>query len=156
MECCGPSASGEGFFTSLGFPPLPKSFWERSLFTRPRDREVVCHAPFGLLIDKWRWDVFAGKIDPAHYNASYWALRRRYQGEAPPGPRGEEDFDPGAKYHVASSTPYARYFLATSYQFQFHRALCQAAALPGAARRVFDLRQRRRGVTVHEGTSCDP
>ncbi len=35
---------GEGFFTSLGFEPLPKSFWERSLFTKPRDRDVVCHA----------------------------------------------------------------------------------------------------------------
>ena len=35
---------GEGFFTSLGFDPLPKTFWERSLFTKPRDREVVCHA----------------------------------------------------------------------------------------------------------------
>jgi peptidyl-dipeptidase A len=35
---------GEGFFTSLGFAPLPKTFWERSLFTKPRDRDVVCHA----------------------------------------------------------------------------------------------------------------
>ncbi len=35
---------GEGFFTSLGFAPLPATFWERSLFTKPRDREVVCHA----------------------------------------------------------------------------------------------------------------
>ncbi len=35
---------GEGFFTSLGFEPLPKTFWERSLFTKPADREVVCHA----------------------------------------------------------------------------------------------------------------
>jgi peptidyl-dipeptidase A len=35
---------GEGFFTSLGFNPLPQTFWERSLFTKPRDREVVCHA----------------------------------------------------------------------------------------------------------------
>jgi peptidyl-dipeptidase A len=35
---------GEGFFTSLGLDPLPKTFWERSLFTKPRDREVVCHA----------------------------------------------------------------------------------------------------------------
>ncbi len=35
---------GEGFFTSLGFAPLPETFWERSLFTRPRDRDVVCHA----------------------------------------------------------------------------------------------------------------
>ena len=35
---------GEGFFTSLGFDPLPKTFWERSLFTKPADRDVVCHA----------------------------------------------------------------------------------------------------------------
>ena len=40
---------GEGFFTSLGFAPLPGTFWERSQFIRPRDREVVCHAS--------AWDV---------------------------------------------------------------------------------------------------
>jgi peptidyl-dipeptidase A len=39
----------EGFFRSLDFPPLPETFWQRSLFTRPRDREVVCHAS--------AWDV---------------------------------------------------------------------------------------------------
>ncbi|MGO9833802.1 MAG: M2 family metallopeptidase [Polyangiaceae bacterium] len=224
----------EHFFTGLGFDPLPGTFWERSLFTRPRDREVVCHAsawdlsyggdlrvkvclepteedlvtihhelghdfyfqrygalpilfqqgandgfheaigdtialsvtpeylktvgllgaapggeharinqqmkmalekvaflPFGLLIDKWRWDVFSGKVAPADYNAAWWALKARYQGVAPPEPRTERDFDPGAKFHVASSTPYVRYFLARIYQFQFHRALCQAAGAKG-------------------------
>src|SRR5678810_1083748 len=40
---------GERFYTSLGFAPLPKTFWDRSLFVRPRDREVVCHAS--------AWDV---------------------------------------------------------------------------------------------------
>jgi peptidyl-dipeptidase A len=35
---------GESFFTSLGFDKLPPTFWERSLFTKPADREVVCHA----------------------------------------------------------------------------------------------------------------
>jgi peptidyl-dipeptidase A len=40
---------GEAFFTSLGFAPLPPTFWERSLFVKPRDREVVCHAS--------AWDV---------------------------------------------------------------------------------------------------
>ena len=35
---------GENFFKSLGFEPLPKTFWERSMFIKPRDREVVCHA----------------------------------------------------------------------------------------------------------------
>jgi peptidyl-dipeptidase A len=225
---------GERFFAGLGFPPLPQTFWERSLFTRPRDREVVCHAsawdlsyggdlrvkvclepteedlvtihhelghdfyfqrysalsilfqqgandgfheaigdtialsvtpeylksigllgafsggeharinqqvkmalekvaflPFGLLIDKWRWEVFSGKVSPDDYNAAWWALKARYQGVAPPQPRTESDFDPGAKFHVAASTPYVRYFLARIYQFQFHRALCQAAGYRG-------------------------
>ncbi len=40
---------GENFFKSLGFAPLPETFWERSLFVKPRDREVVCHAS--------AWDV---------------------------------------------------------------------------------------------------
>lgn len=35
---------GEGFFSSLGFEPLPETFWERSMFLKPEDREVVCHA----------------------------------------------------------------------------------------------------------------
>ena len=225
---------GERFFTGLGFDPLPATFWQRSLFTRPRDREVVCHAsawdvsyggdlrvkvclepteedlvtihhelghdfyfqrydsrsilfqqgandgfheaigdtialsvtpeylktvgllgaiapgdhgrinqqmkmalekvaflPFGLLIDKWRWEVFSGKVSPAEYNSAWWALKTRYQGVAPPEPRTAQDFDPGAKFHVASSTPYLRYFLARIYQFQFHRALCQAAGFKG-------------------------
>jgi peptidyl-dipeptidase A len=226
---------GEGFFTSLGFDPLPKSFWERSLFLRPKDREVVCHAsawdvswsndlrikmciepteedlitihhelghdfyfqsyyklpilfqagandgfhegigdtlalsvtpqylknlglldqvpnndkgrinvqmkmaldkvaflPFGLMIDKWRWDVFSGKTPKAKYNEAWWALRTKYQGVAAPVPRTEADFDPGAKYHIPASTPYVRYFLARIYQFQFHRALCKAAGNKGS------------------------
>jgi peptidyl-dipeptidase A len=41
--------TGESFFTSLGLDPLPKSFWERSMLVKPRDREVVCHAS--------AWDV---------------------------------------------------------------------------------------------------
>jgi peptidyl-dipeptidase A len=36
--------AGEGFYTSLGLPALPATFWERSQFVKPRDREVVCHA----------------------------------------------------------------------------------------------------------------
>jgi peptidyl-dipeptidase A len=35
---------GENFYKSLGFDPLPKTFWERSLFVKPADRDVVCHA----------------------------------------------------------------------------------------------------------------
>jgi peptidyl-dipeptidase A len=220
---------GERFFTSLGFEPLPATFYERSLLVKPRDREVVCHAsawnldlvsdlrikmcidptnedfitihhelghnfyqraykdlpvvfrdsandgfhealgdtialsvtpeylvkvgligkapdasrdiglllqqalakiaflPFGLLVDQWRWQVFSGQATPADYNKAWWALRLKYQGVAPPSERGESLFDPGAKYHVPGNTPYARYFLAHILQFQFHRALAQAA-----------------------------
>ena len=41
--------TGEQFFSSLGFEPLPETFWERSQFVKPQDREVVCHAS--------AWDV---------------------------------------------------------------------------------------------------
>ncbi|MEI4549650.1 M2 family metallopeptidase [Pseudoalteromonas spongiae] len=34
----------EKFFTSMGFAPLPETFYERSLFTKPQDRDVQCHA----------------------------------------------------------------------------------------------------------------
>ena len=36
--------TAEAFYTSLGLAPLPGTFWERSMLTRPRDRDVVCHA----------------------------------------------------------------------------------------------------------------
>jgi len=220
---------GESFFTSLGFDPLPKTFWQRSMLTKPKDREVVCHAsawdvdylddlrikmciditaedfttvhhelghnfyqraykaqpplfrdsandgfheaigdtialsvtpeylfklglldktpegskdvglllnkalekiaflPFGLMIDQWRWRVFSGEITPASYNKAWWDLRMKYQGVAPAVARSEEDFDPGAKYHVPANVPYTRYFLADILQFQFHRALAKTA-----------------------------
>ncbi len=224
---------GERFFTSLGFAPLPPTFWARSLFVKPAGRDVVCHAsawdidtrndlrlklcieinaenfttihhelghnfyqraymhqpllfrdsandgfheaigdtialsvtpaylhriglldglppassgiglllrraldkvaflPFGLMIDKWRWEVFSGQIPPEKYNETWWAMRLQYQGVAPPEGRTESDFDPGAKYHVAANVPYTRYFLAAILQFQFHRALSHIAGCTG-------------------------
>ncbi len=238
---------GENFFTSLGFDPLPKTFWERSLFVRPQDRDVVCHAsawdidqkddlrlkvclevkdedfitihhelghnfyqraykdqpplfedsandgfheavgdtialsvtpeylkevglltdvppesadtgyllkqamdkiaflPFGLLIDKWRWEVFSGEVTPEQYNKAWWDLKAKYQGIAPPVDRSEADFDPGAKYHIASNTPYVRYFLARVLQFQFHRALCEAAGIKGPLHRCSIYRNKAAG-----------
>ena len=228
---------GENFYKSLGFDPLPPTFWERSLFTKPKDRDVVCHAsawdpdfkddlrikmciqvrdedfvtihhelghdfyyreyksqpflfengandgfheaigdtmalsitpeylkqiglletlppaeadipillrqaldkiaflPFGLVIDQWRWKVFSGEIKPENYNQAWWDLRLKYQGVAPPIARTEADFDPGAKYHIPSNTPYMRYFLARIFQFQFYSALCKESGYQGPLNR---------------------
>jgi peptidyl-dipeptidase A len=242
---------GENFFVSLGFAPLPPTFWQRSLFTKPHDRDVVCHAsawdvdskddlrvkmciqireedfrtihhelghnfyqrayntqpslfqgsandgfheavgdtialsvtpdylkkiglidtvppasgdtdyllqqalekvaflPFGLVIDKWRWEVFAGKVKPAEYNKAWWELRQKYQGVAPPAPRSESDFDPGAKYHVPGNVPYMRYFLARIYQFQFHRALCKTAGEQGPLNRCSIYDNKKAGEKLN-------
>ena len=224
----------EEFFTSLSLPELPETFWQRSMLTKPRDRDVVCHAsawpmdgqddvrikmciqpneedlttiyhelghiyyflaqkdqpplfkngahdgfheaigdtitlamtpeymqgiglvsdferdqratinqqmkmaldkiaflPFSKLVDQWRWDVFAGKISPDEYNQSWWDLRTRYQGIVPPVARDENDFDPGAKYHVPANVPYTRYFLSHIMQFQFYKAMCDLAGNEG-------------------------
>ena len=243
---------GEGFFTSLGFAPLPPTFWERSLFTKPADRDVVCHAsawdvdskddlrikmciqiaeedfrvihhelghnfyqrayntqpplfqgsandgfheavgdtialsvtpeylkqiglidavppasgdtdyllkqalekvaflPFGLTIDKWRWEVFNGDVKPDNYNKAWWDLRLKYQGVAAPVARTEADFDPGAKFHVPANVPYMRYFLARILQFQFHRALCREAGISGPLHRCSIYGNKTAGKKLNE------
>ncbi len=94
--------------------------------------EKIAFLPFGRMIDQWRWDVFTGKVKPSEYNKHWWALRLKYQGVAPAGgARGEDFFDPGAKYHIPANVPYMRYFLARILQFQFHRAMCVAAGHQG-------------------------
>ena len=70
--------------------------------------EDVSFLPFGYLIDLWRWSVFSGDTPPEHYTRDWWRLRCDLQGISPAVPRNEEDFDPGAKYHVPSNTPYIR------------------------------------------------
>lgn len=54
-------------------------------------------------------------------------FREKYQGLEPPVDRSEEDFDASAKYHVIAGVPYIRYFVSYIIQFQFHKALCEAA-----------------------------
>ncbi|OWF35878.1 angiotensin-converting enzyme-like isoform X2 [Mizuhopecten yessoensis] len=87
----------------------------------------VAFLPFGLLIDKYRWAVFRGSIKPDEYNSEWWRMRMEYQMISPPSHRGEEYFDPGAKYHVAASVPYIRYFISFVVQFQFYESMCKAA-----------------------------
>jgi peptidyl-dipeptidase A len=93
--------------------------------------DKVAFLPFGKLIDEWRWRVFDGEVKPENYNAAWWQLREQYQGVTAPVARTEQDFDPGAKYHVPANTSYTRYFLSYILQFQFHRALCEAAGNKG-------------------------
>ena len=93
--------------------------------------DKVAFLPFGKMIDQWRWGVFSGRIAPENYNKAWWDLRAKYQGVAAANERTEADFDPGAKYHVPGNTPYTRYFLAHILQFQFQKALCDAAGFKG-------------------------
>lgn len=87
----------------------------------------VVFLPFGYMIDQYRWDVFSGDIAPDRLNCGWWDKRFELQGLKPPVKRTEEDFDPGAKYHVVSSVPYIRYFVSFVVQFQFHKAMCLKA-----------------------------
>jgi peptidyl-dipeptidase A len=93
--------------------------------------QKIAFLPFGKVIDEWRWKVFSGEVPPENYNAAWWTLREQYQGVAPPVARTEADFDPGAKYHVPGNVSYTRYFLSYIIQFQFHKALCDAAGFKG-------------------------
>lgn len=68
--------------------------------------ERIAFMPFGLLIDKWRWEVFNGTIGPDQWNTRWWELRKEYQQIVPPTERGEEFFDPGAKYHIPANSQY--------------------------------------------------
>ncbi len=102
--------------------------------------DKIAFLPFGLMVDRWRWEVFAGQATPDTYNSEWWKLRLKYQGLVPPADRPADAFDPGAKYHVPGNTPYTRYFLAHIYQFQFHRAACRQAGWKGPLHRcsVYD------------------
>src|SRR5579871_2830232 len=111
--------------------------------------DSIAFLPFGLLIDKWRWEVFSGQVKPAGYNKAWWELREKYQGVAPPVDRTESDFDPGAKYHIPSNTPYARYFLARVYEFQFYRAMCHASGYTGPLNRCSFFGSESAGSKLH-------
>ena len=122
-----------------------------------RALDGVAFLPFGLLVDKWRWQVFSGQIKPADYNTAWWKLREEYQGVRAPTARAESDFDPGAKYHVPGNMPYMRYFLARILQFQFHKAACDQAGFKGPLHRcsIYGEKEvgRRLGAMLAMGAS---
>ncbi|XP_019869986.2 angiotensin-converting enzyme isoform X2 [Aethina tumida] len=112
-----------------------------ALMTKALDK--VAFLPFGLLIDKWRWDVFSGSVPQDQWNSHWWKLRNKYQKLKAPVPRSEEDFDPGAKFHVAGDSQYIAYFVAHILQFQFYKSLCIAAG---------EYNPENKSVPLHE---CD-
>ena len=135
----------DGFHEALGdtiaLSVTPSYLQQINLVAKPNQDDIslllhraltkVAFLPFGLLVDKWRWQVFSGEVGPDKYNEAWWKLREQYQGVKAPVARTEQDFDPGAKYHVPANVPYLRYFLAHILQFQLHRALCKAAGYQG-------------------------
>ena len=97
--------------------------------------DKVAFLPFGLLIDRYRWDLFSGKVQPADYGKHWHDMKLKYQGIVPPVERGADTFDAGAKYHIPANVPYTRYFLARILQFQFYKAACDQAGWKGPLHR---------------------
>merc|ERR1719410_1987482 len=95
--------------------------------------ERIAFLPFGYLVDKFRWDVYSGVTTKENMNCHWWNLRSKIQGMKPPSVRNNNQFDAGAKYHVAGDVGYVRYFTAFIYEFQFYRELCLASGkyVPG-------------------------
>jgi len=112
--------------------------------------EKVAFLPFGYLIDQWRWNVFDGKIKPSEYNNEWWRLRTRYQGIKPPVVRSENDFDPGAKFHIPNDVPYIRYFVSHVLQFQFHKAACKLAGFEGPLHQCSIYKSTEAGRKISE------
>ncbi|XP_014206622.1 angiotensin-converting enzyme isoform X2 [Copidosoma floridanum] len=95
------------------------------LFSLAMEKLVLL--PYSIALDKWRYDVFRGKIGRNEFNCHWHRLKEAYAGTKPPVLRSEDDFDPGSKYHVPANIPYIRNFVSGVLQFQLYRALCRAA-----------------------------
>uniref|UniRef100_A0A8C2RR85 Angiotensin-converting enzyme n=1 Tax=Capra hircus TaxID=9925 RepID=A0A8C2RR85_CAPHI len=95
--------------------------------------DKIAFIPFSFLVDQWRWRVFDGSapLSMGFSRQKHWSELLKYQGVCPPLARSQDDFDPGAKFHIPASVPYVRYFVSFVIQFQFHQALCQAAGHQG-------------------------
>ena len=97
--------------------------------------DKVAFLPFGLLIDKWRWGCSTARSSPARLQSDLGRHEARISGHRAAGGSTGDAFDPGAKYHVAASVPYMRYFLARILQFQFYKAACDMAGWKGPLNR---------------------
>ena len=89
--------------------------------------DKITFLPFGLLMDKYRWSVFAGETGPEKYQEKWDELRLEYQGLIPPVERTLDDFDAAGKFHISNNVPYIRYFVSFIVQFQFYEKMCITA-----------------------------
>ncbi|GIY26315.1 angiotensin-converting enzyme [Caerostris darwini] len=112
--------------------------------------DKIAFVPFGYLIDSWRWKVFDGSIGKHELNSKWWDLRLKYQGLCPPVQRTNEDLDAAAKYHVAADVPYIRYFVSYIVQFQFHKALCDAAGYEGPLHKCDVYKNKKAGELLSD------
>ena len=72
------------YLASVGLVDAPKQSQEALINAQMRMALAkVAFLPFGLMIDRWRWGVFDGSIQPDGYNKAWWALKAKYQGVAP-------------------------------------------------------------------------
>ena len=137
-----------GYLVELGLlDRAPADAYDVPFLLR-RALDEIASLPFALLVDRWRWQVFAGNVGPDRYNQAWWELREAYQGVRAPLPRSETDFDPGATRRVTANTPYVADFLAGILQFQFHRALCAAAGEDGPLHRCSIFGNREAGARL--------
>ncbi|KFM75119.1 Angiotensin-converting enzyme, partial [Stegodyphus mimosarum] len=108
-------------------------------------------------MDIWRWKVFNGEISEDEMNSEWWNMRLKYQGLCPPVKRTEEDLDVASKYHTIADSSYISYFVADIIQFQFHKALCDAADHRGPLHKCDIYKSRKAGKllsdVMHLGSS---
>ena len=137
-----------GYLVELGLlDRTPADAYDVPFLLR-RALDEIASLPFALLVDRWRWQVFAGDVGPDRYNQAWWELREAYQGVRAAIPRSETNFDPGATRRVTANTPYVADFLAGVLQFQFHRALCTAAGEDGPLHRCSIFGSREAGARL--------
>lgn len=93
---------------------------------------IVATLPFTYMLEEWRWQVFAGNITKDEWMKRWWEMKRELVGVVEPVPRDETYCDPPALFHVSGDYSFIRYFTRTIYQFQFQKALCDAAGHTGS------------------------
>uniref|UniRef100_A0A3P8ZXN9 Angiotensin-converting enzyme n=1 Tax=Esox lucius TaxID=8010 RepID=A0A3P8ZXN9_ESOLU len=92
---------------------------------------IVATLPFTYMLEEWRWQVFQGTIPKDQWMLRWWEMKREMVGVVEPLPRDETYCDPAALFHVSGDYSFIRYFTRTIYQFQFQKALCEAAGHSG-------------------------